>query len=251
VRNTSITSLANHTWIVDPALTSNTKYYWHVQACNTSNECSAWSEIRYFRTALPAPISLHADGTIQNLRPKLTWNMPAYPLPSATSFTVEVSTNTSFTRVVQTGRAASMSYTPTSNLPHNMTLYWSVRANGTNGPSAWATYGTFTTGNPPTTPGLVSPANNALVNSLTPTLNWKQATIPLGTTFKSYQVEVATDAAFTSTVRNTSITSLANHTWIVDPALTSNTKYYWHVKACNTSDECSAWSSTLNFRTAP
>jgi bacillolysin len=41
---------ASHTF-TDP-LTSNTKYYWRVQTCNANSECSAWSAVRYFRTAV-------------------------------------------------------------------------------------------------------------------------------------------------------------------------------------------------------
>jgi phosphodiesterase/alkaline phosphatase D-like protein len=230
-------------------LTPNTTYYWRIRACNSTDTCSAWSKVRNFRTALPAPISLGSAGTIQNLRPTFTWDMSAYPLPAATSFTVQVAKNTKFTQIVRSGNSTNMSYTPTADLPHNLTLYWRVRANGKNGPSAWSAYATYTTGNPPTTPALVSPANNALVTGFTPSLDWKQSIIPIGTTFKSYQVEVATDAAFTNIVRSSTITSLENHIWVVGPALEPNTRYYWHIQACNTSNECSAWSTIRTFRT--
>jgi hypothetical protein len=248
VRDSTITILANHSWIVDPALDPNTKYYWRVQACNIIDECSAWSLVRYFRTALPAPDSLNADGTFQNLRPVFTWNMPAYPPPAPTGYTVQVSKNSTFPLIVHTGTATTMSYIPTADLPRNLTLYWRVRANGANGPSAWSNFGTFTTGNPPGIPALVLPANNALVTTLSPTLDWNQPNL-MGGTFKSYWAQVATDATFTSVVRDSTITIPANHSWIVDPALDPNTKYYWRVQACNIIDECSAWSLVRTFRT--
>ena len=34
--------------VVDPALDAATPYFWRVQACNNSNECSAWA-VRSFR----------------------------------------------------------------------------------------------------------------------------------------------------------------------------------------------------------
>jgi hypothetical protein len=35
-------------------------------------------------------------------------------------------------------------YTPTINLPANITLYWRVKTNGLNGPSLWSSFWTFT-----------------------------------------------------------------------------------------------------------
>ncbi|MGB8212998.1 MAG: fibronectin type III domain-containing protein [Anaerolineales bacterium] len=145
----SITSPTDHSWVVEPALTPNTKYYWRVQTCNNTGQCSAWAKAHTFRVALPAPTSLQANGSVHDLRPSLTWSMPAYPAPAATRYTVEFSTNrTSFAPLVQTGTATSMSYIPSINLPSNKTLYWRVRANGLNGPSAWSAPGTYVTDNP-------------------------------------------------------------------------------------------------------
>ncbi|MGA2503338.1 MAG: hypothetical protein ABSG01_04535 [Anaerolineales bacterium] len=248
----TITDLASHFWVT-PYLDSNTKYYWHVKACNSNDECSAWSPVRYFRTALPTPNPLSEDGSDQNLRPKFTWEMPTlYPSPAATSYTVQVSKNTAFTLIVHTGPSTTLSYIPTADLPRNLTLYWRVRANGLNGPSAWSAYRQYITGNPPGTPTLVAPASNALLTTLTPLLDWNQSTLPSGTTFESYQVKVATDAGFTTLAVPvpTTLTSLTGHSWEVIPDLPLNALYYWHVKACNTSNECSAWSSVRIFRIA-
>jgi large repetitive protein len=249
IRNAPITTPGVNFWVVDPALTPNTKYYWHVQACNDKDECSVWSTARNFRTPLPAPVSLIADGSIQNLRPAFTWDLPISPLPAPTGYTVQVSRDATFTKLVNTGTVSGMKYVPAANLPPSLGLYWRVRAKGANGPSAWSATATYATGNPPAIPSLTAPANNALVNSYTPNLFWSQPAMPGGTTFKSYHVEVATDAVFTSVIRNATIVDLASHSWLVDPALDPNKKYYWHVQACNSSDECSAWAKVRFFRT--
>jgi hypothetical protein len=251
VRDAVTVNLATPVWPVDPALNQNTRFYWHAQACNTDDECSAWSAARYFRTALPVPINRNADASVQNLRPKFTWDMPAYPAPSATGFTVQVSRNFDFTQIVMTGNPTGLSYTPTANLPKSTHLFWRVRAKGVNGPGSWSAPDTFTTGNPPASPALLKPANNATGQAYAPTLDWNQPVFPPGTTFKYYRVQLATDAAFTTVIRNQTIKVQADHLWVVDPALTPLTKYYWHVQACNTSDECSAWSTTRNFKTKP
>ena len=230
-------------------LASNTTYFWRVSTYNFYGIASAWSTVRNFRTALPAPISLDADGSAQDLRPSFSWSMPTYPGLLATSFTLQISKNSTFSPLLQKAKVTGMNYFASADLPRSLTLYWRVCANGANGPSAWST-GTYTSGNPPTIPVLTAPANKATITGYTPSLTWKQPTFPAGTFFMSYRVEVATDAAFSSIVRNATITTdLTAHSWVVDPALETTTKYYWHVQACNTANECSTWSKARTFRT--
>jgi len=247
---TTLTSLTGHSWEVIPDLPLNALYYWHVKACNTSNECSAWSSVRTFRIALPAPENLSQDGSAHNLRPRFVWDMPeTYPGPLATGFTLQVSKNSAFTLVVNTGAPAFNFYNPTVDLPRNLTLYWRVRANGLNGPSAWSDVGTYTTGNPPGIPALVAPANNALLTTLTPTLDWSQPIIPGGTTFGNYFVVFSTASDFSIMPVNALVSSLMDHYYEINVDLAPGSNYYWRVEACNSNDECSAWSSVRTFRT--
>ena len=233
-------------------LALNTKYYWRVQTYKQDGVASAWSAVRTFRTLLPAPVSLGADGSIQDLRPALTWNMPAYPLPNATSYSVQISKNSSFTQVVATGTATSISYTPTSDLPRNLTLFWHVRANGVNGPGAWSGYGSFSTGNPPSIPALSAPANNALTTNYAPLLDWSNSTVPLGAApFDHYLLQVADNASFSGPLINQSVPAPATNSSFTPLApLPSNTRYSWRVQACNSNAECSAWSAVRTFRAA-
>jgi hypothetical protein len=235
---------------LDP-LTSNSKYSWRVQACNSLAECSAWSSVRTFRTALPAPINLGTDGSVQDLRPSLSWNMPAYPLPLPTNYTVQVSKNSSFTQVVATGTAAHISYTPTSDLPRSLTLFWRVRANGVNGPSAWSDFSSFNTGSPPGTPNLLNPPSNTLVSSYTPLLDWSDTTIPKGAAaFNHYVLQIDDNADFSSPlVSQNGYGQTYNSSASPATALPPNTTYSWRVQACNTNAKCSAWSSPRTFRT--
>jgi hypothetical protein len=235
---------------LDP-LASNTRYSWRVQACNSNAECSAWSSVRTFRTALPAPIDLGADSSVQDLRPMLSWNIPAYPLPIPTNYTVQVSRNSSFTQLVATGTATHISYTLTSDLPRNLTLYWHVRANGANGPSVWSDIGSFTTGNPPSTPSLLAPPSNALVNSYTPVLDWSDTSIPKGAAaFDHYVLQIDDNADFSSPVINQKgYGQTYNSSAAPATALPPDTTYSWRVQACNANAECSAWTAARTFRT--
>ena len=56
--------------------------------------------------------------------------------------------------------------------------------------------------------------------------------LPDSTSFQFYRVVVATDAAFTSIARFGIVNSIMGPSWVVEPALDTKTKYYWHVQAC-------------------
>jgi len=99
---------------------------------------------------------------------------------------------------------------------------------------------------PPGVPLLIAPINNALVYNLQPKLDWSNSTIPAGTTFDHYQIQLATNAAFTSPLdQNAAISEFT-------PAspLTLDTKYYWRVRTYNTLGQASAWSVVGTFREA-
>ncbi len=87
---------------------------------------------------------------------------------------------------------------------------------------------------------LTSPADGAIDQILVPTLAWA-ATAQAS----SYDLEVATDAAFTSIIYSASVTSLS-HTLGV--ALTSETLYYWHVRGSNLCGD-GTYSGAFTFTT--
>jgi len=89
---------------------------------------------------------------------------------------------------------------------------------------------------------LVSPANGATGVSLTPTLTWN-ATANATT----YDVQVSTVSNFASTVVNA--TGVTGTSYNVTTPLTSNTTYYWRVRAIN-SCGTGAWASPFSFTTA-
>ena len=233
------------------SLHPNTRYYWRVQAQNTFDKYGDWSAVRYFRTALPAPISLSTDGT-QNLRPMFAWDMPVYPLPAATSFTVQISKFSSFSPILLTGTATGKSYTPVADLPRGTTFYWQVRANGANGPSAWTLGSSYATGNPPNIPTLLTPVSNTLVPSYKPELDWNDSTLPTtppgAASVDHYRVQVDDHAGFSSTVVDQTVPISKFQSTDYLTSLSANTRYYWHVQACNTT-QCSDWSAVRYFRT--
>ena len=75
-----------------------------------------------------------------SLHPTFNWEN----VPGATSYPIKVSKNITFTSLVVNKTVVPSTYTPTINLPANITLYWRVKANGLNGPSLWSSIWTFT-----------------------------------------------------------------------------------------------------------
>ena len=141
----NVVGLANHNYTptIDLALDPNVKYYWHVRGWNTDGDSGAWSLTRYFREAMEAPTLLApANGLPAGSRkPTFDWDNVA----GATSYTIQISRNATFTLVIGTVNTAASTYTPLVNLPGGTTLYWRVRANGLNGPSLLSTVWSFTT----------------------------------------------------------------------------------------------------------
>jgi hypothetical protein len=62
----------------------------------------------------------------------------------------------------------------------------------------------------------------------------------------TYEVQVATDSAFTNIVG--SATGLTTPQWAVAPALSSGTTYFWHVRSVNLCGP-GPWSVSWNFKT--
>jgi hypothetical protein len=232
-------------------LNPNTTYYWRVSAINSLGQASAWSPVWSLRTALQPPsLSAPADSLLlDNKRPSFSWNS----VSGATSYTLQVSTNGTFSSTSINTTTTATSYAATADLAANTLYSWRVRTNGTNGPSLYSPTWTFTTGNPASIPGLSAPANNALTTNYTPVLDWGNASLPAGTTFAYYQVQVATEPLFAAPIQDdTSQTSLTASQWTALD-LASNSKFYWRVRSANSFNGAvnfSAWSAVWTFRTA-
>src|SRR4030042_7006205 len=92
----------------------------------------------------------------------------------------------------------------------------------------------------PKTPSLRGPAYGAIGVSLSAKLDWTNA---LEAT--SYDVQVCGNSACSVVARSTNVTSSQ---WIVTPAFTTNSKYYWHVRSLNACGN-SPWSNIGYFTT--
>jgi hypothetical protein len=234
---------------IESALLPNKTYYWHVKGINTLNASSIWSSTRSFRTAILAPTIIGPSSTL-NLRPTFSWNS----VEGATSYSLAISKYSSFSSLVLSTSTKGTTFTPTTNLPANVTLYWRVRASGGNGPSVWSTVQQLSMPNPPSIPSLISPANNVLVITNTPSFDWSTSSVPGSTSFDHYQLQVSSSSSFIDVEVDKLISGDAvgasKYTLNEEEALLPNKLYFWRVRSTNTKGEESVWSTARSFRTA-
>ena len=100
----------------------------------------------------------------------------------------------------------------------------------------------------PSVPSLKSPKNKALITGTLPVLDWNDSKLSKGVSFGYYQVQVATNTAFTSGIVVDRKPAVSTYT--VTGGLSVNTTYYWRVRAFNLWDNPSAWSKPWAFRTS-
>jgi hypothetical protein len=231
--------------VVTASLTYSTSYYWRAGATNGSG--TSWSGYSSFTTQDPPPglpvLESPTNGAVDiSLTPTLNWH--GVP-PNATSYHVQVSTNSSFTpTVVDISGLVNTGYViPQGALVNGTLYYWRVNATNSGGTSNWTTPWTFTTVPAiPPSPSLVSPANGVSGISTTPTFIWN---VTPGAV--NYHLQVASDANFQSlAIDEYGITG----TQYVTPSgfLSGQQIYYWRVQASNTGG-FGPYSSIWNFTT--
>ncbi|HEX5041331.1 MAG TPA: S8 family serine peptidase [Candidatus Polarisedimenticolaceae bacterium] len=120
---------------------------------------------------------------------------------------------------------------------------WSIEVTGYNVPQGPQSFSITASSAlcPTATPLLSAPPDGATGLPTAPVLDWEDLPDAL-----SYQVQVATDAAFTSVVASPSVTA---GFWNVTPALNAGTTYYWRVRSVDSCGTTSPWSAARSFTT--
>ena len=214
--------------------------YWRVRSLDSANVASAWSTTSFTvsSTAAPSPVT-PADGTAlpqpQN-PPLLSWT----GVPGATSYTVEVDTDSDFI-----GASAYTTKTTSLLVPDpkaSGTYYWTVRATLGNGLStASSVVRTYTIG-PLAQVVTTYPVDNENTAVEDVVLQWN----PVAGA-KTYDLLVTTDQAF-NTIIDTK-TGIKGTRY--SPSTTyDNDQYYWKVRARNNLGETVDWAEAgvHNFR---
>ena len=99
------------------------------------------------------------------------------------------------------------------------------------------------TNNAPSTPSLVEPTNNLLCIDNTVVFRWNAATDPEGDAI-TYQIQISKNNQFTQIVQ-----TLNGSETTRSISLEKGIAYYWRVKAMDTKNASSSYSSTFQFYT--
>jgi hypothetical protein len=201
-----------------------------------------------FRVVLPSTPTLlsPANGaTSQNLLPPFDWS----DATNATSYTLQVSTSSTFSTYIINQTVSSSAFTPSTNLPNNATLYWRVRGKNASGSSPWSATFVYKTGAPPPAPTSIAPVNGTTDLKIKVLVDWSTITMPAGATFKQYVLQVATNPEFTTGLMTRKITSRTDSQYLFTTGLLYNKTYYWRVKAMDATGKSSDWSPVWQFST--
>lgn len=218
-----------------------TKYYWRVSAVR-GNFSSDWSAIWSFNTAgttpqTPTLITPSNTATNVSTSPTFSWNQGLY----ATSYTLQISTNNSFSSFVYNQSGLTNTSQQVTGLNNSTVYYWRVRSENNYGNSNWSSIFSFTIIiTIPLAPIQSLPKNNAVGVELNPTFFWD-----ISPTATSYTLQLSIMSDFSTLVFNQS--GLINTNHLINN-LTSVTSYYWRVSASN-SFGISSWSDSWSFTT--
>lgn len=238
---------------LDENLGYSTVHYWRVRAMNGTTP-GAWSAVWIFTTeADPTPAPVLPDRAVlsapQNQAtgvsstPTLSWNAAN----AALSYTVGISLSPSFENHVLLETAVTGTQLEVSSaLQFETTYYWRVRSVNDTGNADWSLIFVFTTQSDPTPPpsallavDLLLPQIGAVDVDVNPTMVWRSTA-----TATSYQLQLATDAAFTTGV----VSQQQSDTTTTLSALEFETTYYWRVRSIRDTEE-GPWSTTRIFTT--
>jgi len=218
-----------------------TLYYWRVDASNAGGT-SSWSSAWSFTTVLAAPTTpllLSPPNGAQNQRTDtlvLKWSRSV----NADGYHCQLDTNSSFSHFIVNDSTSDTTRKVVS-LSNLRKYYWRVSAYNAGGESGFATADSFTTiVAVPAAPVLVSPVNLINVARKT-TFTWHSSTHAT-----QYHLQVASDLAFTTVVRDTS--QVTDTTLTLSVPLDDSASYFWRVSAIDIAGE-GPYSSIAHFTT--
>ncbi len=232
VSQTGLTAAA----VTASGLTNSTVYYWRANATNAAGT-SSWSTVWSFTTLAPSAIVALSSPANAATNEPTSLTMSWGSATGALSYTLQVSTVSTFASTVSSQAGISATSRAVTGLTVSTTYYWHVNATTAGGAGTWSSVWSFTTvPAAPAAPALSSPSNGATyAANTTVTLSWGSVT---GAT--TYTVQVSTISTFTTTVYSESGAA-------VSAAFTgSSTTYYWRVDASNAGGT-SAWSTVRSF----
>ncbi|MEM9102740.1 MAG: putative Ig domain-containing protein [Pseudomonadota bacterium] len=244
------------TWKVSPSLATNRRYYWQVKAIDEyglATPSALWQFYREASNAPPtAPDILTPDDNATASTAVVTIIATAASDPNQDPLVYDLQLDTSqqfntenlITEEVLSAVDDKVTWiTPT--LQENTRYYFRIKARDPAGAeSEWRmmTFVVNAQNDPPSTPSIINPGNEAWVATLTPELVTSTAVDP-DSSLIQYHFEVATDASMQNIIFATTSDS---STVITDP-LQDNQWYFWRVRAMDDQQAYSEYTPISRF----
>jgi hypothetical protein len=242
-------------------LSNGRRYYWRCRATNGSST-SGWSSSYNFttpNTPPPAPDgnSPADQGTADRLQPTLTINNVSDPDGTPAVYYFEVSKFSNFsTLAAQSGQVAQGSGTTSWQvnvaLENGSAYFWRARAYDQIAYSGWMTTMSFTvdasiSNQPPTTPVVYSPPDQATVTFVPVSLSWYNSTDPNGDNL-TYQIRMYDSAGVNLIDSASGVSQGTGGTSSYSPqaSLTNAAWFSWRVRAFDGIDY-SSWMNLVRF----
>jgi hypothetical protein len=217
-------------------------YYWRVQAIG-NGVSSPWSEIWSFSVGSSGPLAPQLltppDGATNQTK---TLNFSWDGAPDASSFHFQLSTSDDFSQVVKDVDGLDDKKYRLSGLSGATVYFWRVAGVDGAGHHTFSQPHSFTTVvDAPTATTLVAPEDKAVHVHRIPGFSWNAQS-----TATAYQLQIATDEAFSELVVNDSALTETSRT--LSSPLEFGSTYFWRVRGRNAGGN-GAWSEVRSFTT--
>ncbi|MFH1369057.1 MAG: hypothetical protein ABII64_08025 [Elusimicrobiota bacterium] len=236
------------TFTFSSALSNNTTYYWKVIAVSALSGSATSQTWKFYASNQPpnAFSLISSSGNVGVATPVLTWQNAGDPESDALTYKVYYSSNSGFMTYQSSAGLVAAQYT-TPAMEENRTYYWYVEAydswgNLMQSAQTWS-FNVNALPEDPSAFSLVSPADNSMVNTRRPSLDWGDSSdVDPGVTI-TYTLWYSVDQSFAS---RTEITGIAQSSYDITSNLAAYTTYYWRVYAVG-SDSGQRASSDWKF----
>ncbi|MCG8632326.1 MAG: chitobiase/beta-hexosaminidase C-terminal domain-containing protein [Desulfobacterales bacterium] len=243
-------------WTVTQELTDKTFYFWKVTADDGSGGTTATATHSFYvdtENRIPASPSILSPAVSTEIETRDTLLTVANAVdadgdPLTYTFEVDIS-DTFDSPEKQKADLIPESFETTSwqvfGLKENTGYFWRAKANDGSAESPWVTGRFFVNqiNDPPSTPTVKNPGNNAWVDTRTPVLSLHRAGDP-DLDALEYQFEIYTTPEFTRFVYQAAGSS---PDWTVPILLDNNTRYYWRARSMDEHGVPGPWTQVSSF----
>ncbi len=251
-----ITDLASSTYTVTAGdnLQMNTVYYWKVKAVDSSGKVKWSNQLDWNFEVNSAPGSFFLNSpengaVLDTKTPLFAWSN-ATDLGDTITYTLWIDDDPNFgsLNLERSGLASSQySAVLADGLQTYITYYWKVKAVDSAGNITWSNQTwnfRIEITEDPNPFNLLSPADDAVLDTTTPALDWETATDPNGDDI-TYTLWIDDDPAFGSLLVEKTGLDPSNYTVLAGDGLSAGI-YYWRVQAVDSKGN-STWANQLDW----